>query len=265
MDDIRRHLEDGRTETHRIITKALNRLVHDDSGFPASLKQEIERQLALAEQDDSDDSDAEFDALDEEENAAAPGRSVSKEEVRRRYTQAVSTLARAKANRRSVSEKSRSGQLLSWLGEDRIPAEDDLKSLASIVASQRRLRRFASFETLVFRSVSPKYRKFRQQRNSEERWYVGLPSRSSDICWQELDLLVLFMLRTAGEILSEYRKMPGTDIPESGILGAVVALYKNQILVDEATDFSVLQLASMFELSHPLTHSSSCAAILTNV
>lgn len=255
MGDIRKHLEDGRTETNKIITKTLNRLVHEDSGFPASLKQEIERQLALAEQEDRDDPDAEFDALDEEESVVAPGRSVSKEEVRRRYTQAVSALARARANRRKVSEKGRNGQLLSWLGEERIPAEDDLKTLGRIVATQRRLRRFASFETLLFRSVSPKYRKFRQQRNSEGRWYVGVPSRSADICWQELDLLVLFMLRTAGKVLSEYRRMPGRDIPEGGILGAVAALYKNQILVDEATDFSVLQLASMFELSHPLVRS----------
>ena len=44
-------------------------------------------------------------------------------------------------------------------------------------------------------------------------------------------------------------------MPSTGILGAVRSIYKNQVLVDEATDFSVLQLACMYELSHPLTRS----------
>lgn len=255
LDEVRKYIEDGRAETQKIITRTLNRLAHEDSGFPVTLKQEIERQLAIAEQEDVDDPDAEIDALDEEDSIATTGRSVSKEEVRRRYTQAVSALARARARRGKVSEKGRSGQLLAWLGDDRIPEADDLKALGDIVAIQRRLRRFANFDTLVLRSIAPKYRKFRQQRNDDKRWYKNVPARSADISWQELDLLVLFTLRTAGSILATYRRMPGVELPGGGVLGAVSALYKNQILVDEATDFSVLQLASMFELSHPLTRS----------
>ncbi|MCC5987218.1 MAG: ATP-binding domain-containing protein [Pararhodobacter sp.] len=255
QDEIKKHLDLGRNESQRIVTRTLNRLVHDDREFPSALKKEIERQLAQADFEDAEDQDDEIDALEDEESLPGGARTVSREEVKRRYTQAVSTLARAQARRRSVSEKGRSGRLLKWLGETRIPTDDDLKALGVIAASQARLRRFSSFNALVFRSIATNYRKFRSQRSTEGRWYASLPSRSSDISWRELDLLVLLTLRVAGEVMSAYRRMPAADLPEGGILGGVRTLYRNQILVDEATDFSVLQLASMYELSHPLTRS----------
>ena len=254
-DEVRTLVEQGRDETQRIVTKTLNRLIHQDRSFPAALKEEIERHKAIADPEDVDDPVAELDALEDEDRPPAAGRYVSREEVKKRYTQAVNTLARARARRRKVSEKSRSGQLLSWLGEQRIPEDDDLKALGDIVAAQTRLRRFARFDGLTFRRIAAKYRKFRAERADKKRWYVATPDRNSDITWQELDLLVLAVFRVAGDILDAYRRMPGSDLPDRGVLGAIKSLYKCQILVDEATDFSVLQLASMFELSHPLTRS----------
>ena len=254
-DEVRALIEQGRGETQKIITKTLNRLTNQDQGFPAALKAEIERQLAIADLEDVDDPDTELDAWEDEVRPPTVGLSVSREEVKRRYTQAVSTLARARTHRRKVSEKGRSGQLFSWLGERRVPEDDDLKTIGDIVAAQTRLRRFAGFDALAFRRIAVKYRKFRAQRVDEKRWYVATPDRSSDITWQELDLLVLAAFRAAGDILDAYRHVPTADLPNSGVLGAIKSLYKGQVLVDEATDFSVLQLASMFELSHPLTRS----------
>ena len=254
-DEVRALIEQGREETQKIVTKTLNRLIKQDRSFPDALKSEIERQLATGELEDVDDPDAELDAWEDEERPPAAGRSVSRDEVKRRYTQAVSVHARARARRRKVSEKGRSGQLLSWLGEQRVPEGDDLKTLGDIAAAQTRLRRFASFDALALRSIAAKYRQFRAQSADKKRWYVATPDRSSDISWQELDLLVLLAFRAAGDILDAYRRVPGTELPASGVLGAIKSLYKGQILVDEATDFSVLQLASMFELSHPLMRS----------
>ena len=255
IDEVRKHIDQGRDASQKIITRTLNRLVNEDRGFPAALKQEIERQLTLTDVDELDDVDGELDALDDFDNETSSGRTVTREEVKRRYTQAVTTYARARARRRKVSDKGRSSALLAWLGERRLPSDEDTKMLGMIEASQARLRRFSSFDALLFRSIPMKYRKFRAQRHAEGRWYSSLPPRSSDIGWQELDLLVLFSLRTASEMLSAYRRISGADLPSTGILGAVRSIYKNQVLVDEATDFSVLQLACMYELSHPLTRS----------
>lgn len=255
QDEIKIHLDKGRSESQRIVTRTLNRLVHEDRNFPSAMKKEIERQLSQADFDDTEDQDDEIDELEDEDSLPSGARTVSREEVKRRYSQAVSVLARAKARRGSVSEKGRSGQLLNWLGETRLPTEEDLKALGAIASSQARLRRFANFNTLVFRKIATNYRKFRSQRSAEGLWYKDLPSRSSDISWRELDLLVLLTLRVADEVISSYRRMPTVDLPEGGILGNVRSLYRSQILVDEATDFSVLQLACMYELSHPLTRS----------
>ena len=246
--EVRTLIEQGRDETRRIVTKSLNRLANQDQGFPAALKAEIERHLATADLEDVDDPDTELDAWEDEDRPPAVGRSVSPQEVRRRYAQAVTALARARLRRRSVSEKTRSGRLLSWLGERRVPEDDDLKVLGDIAATQTRLRRFGSFDALAVRQIAAIYRKFRAQRADEKRWYVATPDRSSDITWQELDLLVLATFLVAGDILDAYRRMPGADMPDRGVLGAIKSLYKGQILVDEATDFSILQLASMFEL-----------------
>ena len=254
-DEVRALIEEGRGETQKIVTQTLNLLTNQDRAFPTALKAEIERHLAIADLEDVDATDTEFDAWEDEDRPPTVGLSVSREEVKRRYTQAVSTLARARTHRRKVSERGRSGRLLSWLGERRVPGDGDLKTLGDIVAAQTRLRRFASFDALAFRRIAVKYRKFRSQRTDEKRWYVATPDRSSDITWQELDLLVLAAFRAAGEILDAYRHVPRADLPSSGVLGAIKSLYKGQVLVDEATDFSVLQLASMFELSHPLTRS----------
>ena len=254
-DEVRALIEQGRSETQRIVTKTLNRLAYQDQGFPAKLKSEIERQQAAGDPEDIDDPDAEFDAWEDEDRPPAAGRSVSREEVKRRFTQAVTSLARARVRRRKVSEKGRSGRLLSWLGDQRLPEDDDLKTLGEIAAAQTRLRRFGRFDSLAVQRIAATYRKFRAQRADERQWYVSIPDRSTDITWQELDLLVLATFRVAGDILDAYRRVPGAVLPDSGALGAIKSLYKGQILVDESTDFSVLQLATMFELSHPLTRS----------
>jgi hypothetical protein len=253
--ELKKQIDIGKSEAEKIIGKTLNRLVNEDREFPEILKQEIERQQALKELSDNEDLDSDIDVLEEDDYAELVGRTISREEVKRRYTQVVSAFARAKARGSKVSGKSRNGLLLSWLGEGRLPDEENIKTLGKIADIQSRLRRFFNFNTVVFSNTSSKYRKFRKVRNSEGTWYNDLPDNNSNICWQELDLLVLFTLRTSGEILSALRKTADTDLPEAGILGTVRTLYRNQILVDEATDFSVLQLSSMYELSHPLIRS----------
>ena len=65
----------------------------------------------------------------------------------------------------------------------------------------------------------------------------------------ELDCLIYFMLREARNIFRENRRL--LDKPPSGLLENVNSLYRTQIVVDEAADFSAVQLGCMANLSHP--------------
>jgi superfamily I DNA/RNA helicase len=61
----------------------------------------------------------------------------------------------------------------------------------------------------------------------------------------------LGILRAANDLLSKPNIIQDVDAPVWSSLRPVFDLYKNQILVDEATDFSPVQIACMASLSHP--------------
>jgi DNA helicase IV len=67
----------------------------------------------------------------------------------------------------------------------------------------------------------------------------------------ELDLVLLAMLRGEDELLGAQRIAGNSDSPPWAALQPMLSLYRNQIVVDEATDFSPLQLACMVTLCHP--------------
>lgn len=251
-EEIRALLEKRRAEISKIVNSTVNRVVFNDPGFLPALKQEIEReidQLDESQEDVDDDAD-----LDDEAEAFA-SRFVSREQARSCYERAVIALARAQMRRGSVPPRSRNRQLLDWLGAERVPNRTELQALARISDEQRRLRRFASLDRLLLSSIPRLYKKYRSERTGQGTWYRAAPAKSADISWYELDLVILATLRMADRIFTGYRRAPAAAMPEGGVLGEIRSLYRNQVLVDEATDFSVLQLACMYELAHPIMKS----------
>lgn len=240
-----------RNETNRIFTRLQNMLVHNDRTFPAKLRGEISRIERELTQDDAEDDDAELSFDEDDEMEVPVGRNVSRALAVRRLRGAIQALALAKARKRSVTTTSRNGMIIAWLGQDRLPSDNDIASLGTLILEQRTLQRFVSIERVIQRAITREYRAFRRVRAEEGIWYNKVPEKSSDLHWQELDLLSLTSLRLAGRLLDGYRRSPAIDLPDSGVLGAVRGLYRAQILVDEATDFSPVQLACMYELSHP--------------
>jgi DNA helicase IV len=67
----------------------------------------------------------------------------------------------------------------------------------------------------------------------------------------ELDIVILTSLRAAGELLRSATIARRVQDTYWSALQTVQGLYKNQILVDEATDFSPVQLACMASLANP--------------
>ena len=62
---------------------------------------------------------------------------------------------------------------------------------------------------------------------------------------------MLAILRGAGDLISRPNVQRDIDSPAWSSLQPILGHYCNQILVDEATDFSPIQLASMAALTHP--------------
>jgi DNA helicase IV len=99
--------------------------------------------------------------------------------------------------------------------------------------------------------IPKRYRSFRRLRREESRWYAEHAIEPRDLYPLELDIVLLAILRAAGNLLSSPTILQNIDTPAWSSLKPVLDLYSNQILVDEAPDFSPVQLACMAALAHP--------------
>ena len=103
----------------------------------------------------------------------------------------------------------------------------------------------ASASTLSYwiKYVSRMYRSFRREPGARKWFRDGVNLDGNSISKRELDILLLAYLRASTDMLEHF--------PASGILQDIKKMRRIQVLVDEATDFSIVQLACMYELSHP--------------
>lgn len=205
------------------------------------------------EEPEDEDTDEIFDGDEDEEPSHPTSQTV--QAAYARYAQLLRTLANARSNGKKPGPKSYAGKLAAWLGDERLPNDEQMKQLAQIARSQRRLRKFMRPDRLIMRSIITKFRSFRAGEASSSAWYTQALSSASVISWQELDVLMLATMRIGAEVSSNLARIPDAEPPSRGILADIKTLYRNQILVDEVTDFSLIQLALMHELAHPNLHS----------
>ena len=67
-----------------------------------------------------------------------------------------------------------------------------------------------------------------------------------DIHPLEVDIILLAMLRGINDLITGARRFRDPESPARHTLEKLQHRYKTQVLVDEATDFSPIQLACMF-------------------
>ncbi|MDP2834004.1 MAG: ATP-binding domain-containing protein [Pseudomonadota bacterium] len=200
------------------------------------------QQTPEAEADDLDDQDAD----DEEANTPRTGRAAAAAA----YMQAIRAQARAQAGKRSLGKNTRNGKIIEWLG-DRGLNEGDRAEVGASLLVQASARRFVNPLKRYLDGIPRRYRAFRRQRQEEGKWYRKESFTPTDLHPLELDGVLLAILRGANELLSRSTIVRDIDQPAWTSLKPILDLYKNQILVDEATDFSPIQLACMAALAHP--------------
>lgn len=232
-------------DTDSKIKSALNLQLNRNRAFLDELARVIDslQQAASTDAEDQDDVDA-----DEEEDATAPrtGRAAALTA----YMQAVRAQARAAASKRTVSKSSRNGKIIEWLA-DRGLHESDRANVGASLLVQANARRFVNPVKRYLDGIPKRYRAFRREQQQAGTWYHKEGFEPRDIHPLELDIVLLAILRAAGELIGRPNVLRDIDTPAWSSLQPFLGHYRNQILVDEATDFSPIQLACMAALAHP--------------
>ena len=235
-------------ESDNILKDALNFQIRQNRALVDELKALVEslnqQPVADAEQDD--------EIEDEEEEAAAPR--VGASAAVHAYMQALRAQARSAVTKRSINRSTRNGRILSWLGERTLPA-DKLVALGTLLLTQSKARKFVNPVRRYLYGVSGRYRAFRRMRQGEGKWYAAEGFESRDLNPLELDIVLLAILRSAGELLRRPSILRSIDNPGWSSLKPVLGALRLQVVVDEATDFSPIQLACMGALAHPRMNS----------
>ncbi|MGL6511205.1 ATP-binding domain-containing protein [Aeromonas hydrophila] len=225
------------------IRESLNLQLNRDKSFISSLGTFInglQQQTGVVDVDEDQD--------EEEEDLSALKTPVEK--IVAAYNAAVSAQAKAAVSKGVVSKTSRNGKIIEWLGERGLKEMDRVEVGASLLV-QAYARRFVNPVKRYLDKIPRRYRAFRRERLQVNSWYHQGSFEARDIHPLELDIVLLAMLRAAGDLLSRPNVQRAIDEPAWSSLKTIHGHYRNQILVDEATDFSPIQLASMAALTHP--------------
>ena len=245
LEELQKLAATSREETRQSLRRILGAEVRKDATFLESLARFLAT-LTPEVEDDLDDPDGE-----DEEEEATPLRGLRAAEAA--FIRALRARAVAEASKRSPSKTSRNAQILNWLDE-RLITLPPLAEAGSRILLQRAIAKISRAPTDFIANMPARYRRYRRDPAAMELWYRSVPA-GADVDALELDLIILAMLRAASEISEDAQIMRRLGERVPAILNDVAALQRNQILVDEATDFSPIQLACMAALADPKTNS----------
>lgn len=247
--DIRPALDKAKESAHKLLIKERNRLHNNDNEvFP-----KLAQFLSTLQNDDEDlDTDAEFDE-DETDEAGNPTRSDIQVAVKA-YLSSMRALARYKYRNRSIPKKIKAAQIRDWLG-DKIPSDETLQSIGKSISFQNGLRRFVNAFRRYTSDVPTSYRLFRKAQQENTAYYQLSPTNPFHLSVTEVDAILLLMLKSARELLKQSFVSRDLEAPRFESLRSISSLFRQQIMVDEATDFSALQLACMENLTNLKTRS----------
>lgn len=231
--------------TDKKIRDALNLQLNHNKNFLDQLAAFMNtlQDASTADDDEQDDQDGEEE---EEINQPQTGRAAAHVA----YVQAVRAQARAHVRKRSLGKTSRTARIIGWLGDRTLQVNDRAEVGASLIV-QARARRFVNPVKRYINAIPRRYRTYRRLRQGEGKWYRKEGLNHTEIHPLELDVVLLAILKTSGELLSVPAVVRNIEAPTWSPLRPIHDLYRNQILIDEVTDFSPAQIACMAALVHP--------------
>lgn len=241
-EKIKSVLSDSVEITNKLLKGERNRLFNRDKEVFHRLSIFLDSQ----QQDEDQDDDSVFDD-DEDEGNNTPTVSGIHKAVKT-YLNTLRTLSRNRYLKRSLPKDSRATRILNWLG-DTLPSENVLLEIGQHISFQNGLRRFVNPFKRYVTVVPMTYNIFRKELINNKYIYRMAPVTPVSLCGTELDAIILLMLRNSRELLSQSFVQRDLNAPRFEFLRNIASLFRSQIMVDEATDFSVLQLACMESLT----------------
>jgi superfamily I DNA/RNA helicase len=106
-----------------------------------------------------------------------------------------------------------------------------------------------------YSGLSARYRRFRRARQAEGLWYSNSDGPVSDVHPLEVDLMLLALLKAGRSMLEDRRIARAFAQGDYRALAPIRELFRTQVVVDEATDFSPVHLACMAQLCDPAANS----------
>lgn len=242
--DVQVLLTTEKEATDRTITGYLNLQMNRNKGFIEELAKYLDslQQVSDSESEDLEEQDTE----DEEIEAPRTGRAAAATA----YLRAVRRHARTVAMNRSLGRNTRTSRIIEWLGDRGIGDKDRSEVGASLII-QANARQFINPVKRFIDGVPNRYRAFRRNHQESGDWYQKDGFAVTDLHPLESDVVLLAILRGASELLSSPTVSQGLALPFWSPLRTALDRMKNQVLVDEATDFSPIQLGCMAALSSP--------------
>lgn len=230
-----------KSDTDSRIKSALNLQVNRDRGFLDDLAKFVGSLTDLDE--DPDDPELEDD---EEVRRPRAGRAAAAAA----YSSAVRAQARAQVARRALRPKSRSGRIAEWIG-GRSLSTDELDTIGKSLQVQSAARKFWNPIRRYLDGIPARYRRFRRVRQGEHKWYGPDGYTPVEVAPLEVDVILLCILRAAGEFLRDRGILQNIEDQKYSPLREIFDLARNQVMVDEVTDFSPIQVACMGAISNP--------------
>jgi DNA polymerase III delta prime subunit len=247
--ELRRLEEEIMRESHRIT----NKLLFDHKGLLEELIEALPSIIADERRDEDEDDE---DEEDDEETNLPQAQDIRSEAERRQSAAkilltALRSLAGATARGRSTVS-GRAGRVIKFLG-DRLPPPEALAELGARIVTRTRIRTLMRGARLFVMDAPKVYARFRRQAVKDGRLFkpdADGSARRRRISPGETDVLILTMLRNARKLL-ELSPSSLTQRSPHDWLEEIKSQYLAQVFVDEATDFSAVQLACTMELAHP--------------
>ncbi|WP_347268117.1 hypothetical protein [Paracoccus sp. (in: a-proteobacteria)] len=160
----------------------------------------------------------------------------------------IRLIAIAAWTKRTVSRSSKYKSVIEWLGPESV-AQVELERLGRIYTLISAVSMVSLTTRNYFSRLPQRYRAFRK--NADARWFQPEAAEATKVTGDELDLLVAVHLDAANELLSSSRVRANLTQGNLQVLAPLVKEFRNQVVVDEATDFSPLQLRAMACLATP--------------
>jgi hypothetical protein len=225
-----------------------NRVLREHSGLLAEIVEHLS--ALLGEDRDEDDED------DAEEQLTAPGSRLNSDESRRQLAAEIFVAAlRQKARAITLGRTrltGRAGRVLALVG-DRLPPATAMSALGAKIVTRAYARVFVQAPRQFVMGVPAAYARFRARAFRDGLHFnpdAGDAIRQTAISVDEVDALVLAMLRNARRLMEAGRWNPEIATGREW-LENIRSEHLTQVFVDEATDFSAVQLACTMELAHP--------------